>query len=114
MEQAMVTTYTSLLNKERTKMTIERANEIEKIMTENYNRACALLEKGVAEKHYSFTQTGIIILDLGGKYCGYIGPQDKAVEVTCENQVCAYGNISEDLLKVEGTRHNREWAVQAW
>lgn len=82
--------------------------------TENYNRAYALLEKGVAEKHYSFAHTGIIILDLGGKYCGYIGPQDKAVEVTHENQVCAYGNISDDLLKVEGTRHTREWAVRAW
>ena len=82
--------------------------------TENYNRAYALLEKGVAEKHYSFTQTGIITLNLGGKYCGYIGPQDKAVEVTYENQVYAYGNISDDLLKVEGTRHNCEWAVRAW
>lgn len=83
-------------------------------VTENYNRAYALLEKGVAEKHYSFDQTGIITLDLGGEYCGYIGPRDKTVEVTRGNQVCAYGNISDDLMKVEGTRHNREWEVIAW
>ena len=82
--------------------------------TENYNRAYALLEKGVAEKHHTFDVTGIITLNLGGAYCGYVDPNEKFVEITRNNSVVCYGNISDDLCHVEGSRHNREWDIVSW
>ena len=83
-------------------------------MTKEYEKAEKLLANGVAEKHYSYDKTGILILDLGGNYCGYIGPDDKTVEVTCNTQVFCHGTISDDLAKVMGTRHNWEAEIVPW
>lgn len=46
---------------------------MEKILS-NYEKAMALLNKGIAEKHYTFKSTGYIVLDLGGAYAGYVSP----------------------------------------
>ena len=83
-------------------------------MTKEYEKAEKLLANGVAEKHYSYDKTGILILDLGGNYCGYIGPDDKTVKVTLDNQDIWKGTISDDLTKVLGTRHNREAEIVPW
>lgn len=77
-------------------------------MTKEYEKAEKLLANGLAEKHYSYDKTGILIMDLGGNYCGYIGPDDNTVEVTRNNQVFCHGTISDDLTSVLGTRHNWE------
>lgn len=47
----------------------------------NYEKALELLNVGIAKKHYTFVQTGCIVLDLGGVYAGYISPSDKYVDV---------------------------------
>lgn len=59
-------------------------------MTENYKIAMKLINEGYAEKHYTFKSTGYIVLDLGGRWCGYIGPHDEYVDVTLDNvHVCS-------------------------
>lgn len=36
----------------------------------NYELALELLEKGMADKHHTFNDTGYLIIDLGGPYGG--------------------------------------------
>lgn len=79
-------------------------------MTE-YEKA---IKTGMAEEHYSFKDTGIVILNLGEDFCGYVYPDQKTVEVTHGNQVVWYGNISDDLKSVECTRHNRIRTIEPW
>lgn len=59
----------------------------------NYEKALVLLDEGVARKHYTFEETGYIILDLGEEYVGYISPFCKYVEVANGGIHCSYGNI---------------------
>lgn len=66
----------------------------------DYEKATMLLEKGIAKKHYSFKQTGIIVINLvpenqtdNDDFCGYIAPDDCAVEITKNNRVWGYGYI---------------------
>ena len=59
----------------------------------NYEKAQELLKKGIAKKHYTFAETGCIVLDLGGVYAGYISPKDKYVDVASIGSHDFYGNI---------------------
>lgn len=52
----------------------------------NYELALELLDKGMADKHHTFNDTGYLIIDLGGPYGGYISPNDKNVEITKYNE----------------------------
>ena len=79
----------------------------------NYELAKKLVEKGIAEKHNTFNDTGIIIIDLGGVYCGYADPCKKYIEITgASNSVVNRGNITDDLTQVIGA--GRTYNVQAW
>lgn len=65
----------------------------------NYEKAQTLLD-GVAKKHYTFSQTGCIVLELGGVYAGYISPTDKYVEVASHASHDFFGNIDLDRMSV--------------
>lgn len=79
----------------------------------NYEMALKLLEKGIAEKHNTFGDTGIIIIDLGGVYCGYADPNKKYIEITgSSNSVVDRGNLSDDLKQIVGA--GRSYNVQSW
>ena len=59
----------------------------------NYELALELLDKGMADKHHTFNDTGYLIIDLGGPYGGYISPNDKNVEITKYNGSTSNLNI---------------------
>ena len=40
----------------------------------NYEKALELLNRGMADKHHTFNDTGYLTIDLGGAYAGYISP----------------------------------------
>lgn len=72
-----------------------------------YSKANYLLEKGIAKKHYSFDETGIIIINLelyndpdNDEFCGYVGPGG-VIEVTRNNTVWGFGHIRIDDNIVE-------------
>lgn len=69
----------------------------------NYEKAMALLNKGIAEKHYTFKSTGYIVLDLGGAYEGYASPREKYVDVVKNNEHIGYGNIDLEESMVRDT-----------
>ena len=73
----------------------------------NYEKAVKLLNKGIASKHWSYDQTGYIILDLGGQYLGYISPFSMYVEVANGGIHSSYGNIDLDNMMVFD-RSNRD------
>ena len=59
-----------------------------------FSKANRLLEKGVAKKHRTFDETGIIVINLepcqgpdNDEFCGYVGPGDCWVEITRSKQV---------------------------
>lgn len=85
-------------------------------MNLNYEKARTLLASGIAEKHYTYDQTGIISMNLGGKYWGYVGSgrADEYVVVCKDNSVQFYGNVSDDLRCVDGTRNNRHMEIVPW
>ena len=69
----------------------------------DYEKAMMLLEKGIAGKHRTFEQTGIIVINLepcqdpdNDDFCGYIAPDECAVEVTMRNSVWGFGHIRND------------------
>ena len=73
------------------------------MMSVDYEKATMLLEKGVAKKHRTFEQSGIIVINLvpenqmdNDDFCGYIAPDECAVEVTMRNTVWGFGHISKD------------------
>ena len=85
----------------------------------NYEKACKLLNMGVAKKHYTFDKTGCIVLDLGGVYAGYISPNDIYLDVASIGSHDFFGNI--DLLKMmvhdvsnrdSYDRHIKKWEVE--
>lgn len=82
----------------------------------NYEKAKALLDAGVAKKHYTFSQTGCIVLDLGGVYAGYITPIDKYVEVGSLGSHYFYGNI--DLYRMSvldvSNRNRYNLSIKKW
>ena len=80
----------------------------------NYEKAKSLLNSGMAEKHHTYPHTGIISMNLGGSYWGYIGNADEHVVVCKDNSVQFYGNISDDLKCIDGTRNNRHMEIVPW
>ena len=81
------------------KFKIKRWEET-KIKYTEYSNANYLLEKGIAKKHRTFEETGIIVINLepcqdpdNDEFCGYVGPGDCAVEITRSNNVWGYGHI---------------------
>lgn len=82
----------------------------------NYEKAQALLDANVAKKHYTFSQTECIVLDLGGVYAGYISPKDKYVDVASIGSHDFYGNIDIKNMMVHDVsnrehydRHIKKW-----
>ena len=69
----------------------------------NYEKAMALLNEGIAKEHYTFKNTGYISLDLGGAYVGYISPRDKYVDVAKNGEHVGYGNIDLEKLMLRDT-----------
>lgn len=74
----------------------------------DYEKAVMLLEKDIAAKHHSFEQTGIIVINLvpenqinNDNFCGYIAPDECAVEVTMRNSVWGHGHIRKDNTIVD-------------
>ena len=70
-----------------------------------YAKANRLLENGIAKKHYSFEQTGIIVINLepcqdpdNDEFCGYVEPSDCAVKITRFNAVWGFGHIRDNNI----------------
>lgn len=82
----------------------------------NYKKAMALLNEGIAKKHYTFKDTGYISLDLGGAYVGYISPRDKYVDVAKNGEHVGYGNIDLEKLMVLDTsnRYRCDHPIKKW
>ena len=73
----------------------------------NYEKAQVLLNVGIAKKHFTFAETGCIVLDLGGTYAGFITPSDTYVDVAQLGTHVSYGNIDIDNMMVFD-RSNRD------
>lgn len=82
----------------------------------NYEKAKRLLDAGIAKKHYTFVQTGCIVLDLGGTYAGYISPADKYVDVASIGSHDFFGNIDlEDMMVLDvSNRHRYNLPIKKW
>lgn len=82
----------------------------------NYEKALELLNRGVAKKHYTFSQTGCIVIDLGDVYAGYISPIDKYVEVGSLGSHDFFGNIDLDRMSVldVSNRHRYNFPIKKW
>lgn len=82
----------------------------------NYEKAMQLLNEGIAKKHYTFTKTGCIVLDLGDVYAGYISPIDKYVKVGSLGSHDFFGNIDLDTMYVLDTsnRHRYDRPIKKW
>lgn len=82
----------------------------------NYEKACKLLNMGVAKKHYTYDETACIVLDLGGIYAGYISPHDKYVDVASNGSHDSLGNIDLDNMSVldVSNRHRYDRPIKKW
>lgn len=66
----------------------------------NYGKALQLLNEGIAKEHYTFKNTGYIVLDLGGAYAGYASPREAYIEVVKNNCHVGHGDIDLDRMMV--------------
>lgn len=82
----------------------------------NYEKACKLLNMGVAKKHYTFVKTGCIVLDLGGAYVGCISPSVKYVDVASFGSHDFFGNIDlEEMMVLDiSNRHCYNLPIKKW
>ena len=87
----------------------------------NYEKATMLLEKGITKKHRTFDETGIIIINLepcqdpdNDDFCGYIAPDECAVEVTMRNTVWGFGHISNDNTIVDCSPIPIKFRIKKW
>lgn len=80
----------------------------------NYEMALELLDKGMADKHHTFNDTGYLIIDLGEAYAGYISPNDKNVEITKYNEHIGYGVIDMDKMVVHDTANRFELSIKKY
>ena len=80
----------------------------------NYEMALELLNRGMADKHHTFNDTGYLIIDLGGPYGGYISPNDKNVEITKDNEHIGYGVIDMDKMAVHDTANRFELPIEKY
>lgn len=84
----------------------------------NYEKAQALLNAGIAKKHYTYEtgKTRCIVLDLGGTYVGFIQPMDKYVDVASSGTHVSLGNndlVNMTVVDVSNrdsyNRHIKKW-----
>lgn len=80
----------------------------------NYELALELLDRGMADKHHTFNDTGYIVINLGGAYGGYISPNDKIVEITKHNEHIGYGVIDMDKMVVHDTANRFELPIEKY
>lgn len=80
----------------------------------NYEKALELLDKGMADKHHTFNDTGYLIIELGEAYAGYISPNDKNVEITKYNEHIGYGVIDMDKMVVHDTANRFELPIEKY
>ena len=80
----------------------------------NYEMALELLDRGMADKHHTFNNTGYLIIDLGGAYAGYISPNDKNVEIAKYNEHIGYGVIDMDKMVVHDTANRFELPIEKY
>lgn len=80
----------------------------------NYELALELLDRGMADKHHTFNDTGYIVINLGGAYGGYISPNDKNVEITKHNEHIGYGVINMDKMVVHDTANRFELPIEKY
>ena len=80
----------------------------------NYELALELLDRGMADKHHTFNDTGYIVINLGGAYGGYISPNDKNVEITKHNEHIGYGIIDMDKMVVHDTANRFELPIEKY
>lgn len=80
----------------------------------NYELALELLDRGMADKHHTFNDTGYIVINLGGAYGGYISPNDKNVEITKHNEHIGYGVIVMDKMVVHDTANRFELPIEKY
>ena len=70
-----------------------------------YEKAVELLNKGFAERHYTFKNTGCIVISLEGNCVGYILPANKYVDVAEYNTHIGNGCIDLDKMMVVDASH---------
>ena len=75
----------------------------------NYVKALKLVDRGIAMRHYTFKDTGCIVLDLGGSYVGYISPRNKYVDVAQNNTHVGHGDIDLDKMMVVDASHRPDY-----
>lgn len=80
----------------------------------NYELALELLDRGMADKHHTFNDTGYIVINLGGAYGGYISPNDKNVEITKHNEHIGCGVIDMDKMVVHDTANRFELPIEKY
>ena len=68
----------------------------------NYEMALELLNRGMADKHHTFNDTG------------YISPNDKNVEITKYNEHIGYGVIDMDKMVVHDTANRFELPIEKY
>lgn len=83
----------------------------------DYEKALMLLEKGIAEKHHTFNDTGIITLNLepypgNNDFVAYVDPVEQSVEVVMNNKVWGHGHIAEDNTVVNCGM--RKFKIKNW
>ena len=78
-------------------------------MTNNYEKAMQLVDRGIAMRHYTFKGTGYIVLDLGGSYVGYISPKNEYVDVAQNNVHVAYGDIDLNRMMIYDASHRPDY-----
>ena len=75
----------------------------------NYEKALELVEKGIAKKYSTFHGIEYIFIGLGGRWGGYILPEDEYVEITIDNLHVGQGNIDLDRLMVLDASHRPDY-----
>ena len=75
----------------------------------NYEKALELVKKGIAKKYSTFHGIEYIFIDLGGRWGGYILPEDQYVEVTIDNLHVGLGNIDLDKMMVLDASHRPDY-----
>lgn len=69
----------------------------------NYVKATEMLSKGIAHRHYTFEETGIIIINLNNPFYGIAYPNHNYIDVVgSSNSVVDRGNITDDLAEIRG------------
>lgn len=92
------------------------ADGTEDKMTNNYRKAMSLYKRGLAEKHFTYSKTGCLMIDLGGSWVGYILPRDAYVDVAENNVHVGHGDIDLDRLMVVDVSHRPDYdrVIEKW